>query len=287
MQKRNAKPTPPRSDKKVASSKPRPPQPTRPDRREIKYHGINACLAIWRQRPQDIIRVYLLEANIPRCTEFLKWVAAQRKAYHIVGNDDLEKLTESIHHQGICVLALEPAPMRFDDLKRALDADKGPQLLAFLDGVENPHNVGAILRTCAHFDVRFLLVEARKLSSLSASACRIAEGGAEHVALIGLVEPITELKVLQKLGFRIAATSVTDGDPVYSHSFRRKTLLAMGAEQIGVSRATRKIADANITIPGTELVESLNVSAAFAVFAGEYFRQRHFGVATNENTLHL
>lgn len=258
-------------------------QPPRPEpqrseivataRREVKYYGLAACMALWERRPHDIIRVYLEEPLIPKFTDLLRWVAAKRKAYHIVGNEDLERLTESIHHQGVCILARERSALEFNDLLGLLREDQGRQLLVYLDGVENPHNFGAILRTCAHYGVRFILGAEGRLPKLSGAACRVAEGGAEQIGLVQLRQPINQLHQLEKLGFQLLATAGNRGGSLYQHQFAPRTLLAMGAEQQGVSNNLFQLAQQVIKIPGSGHVESLNVSVAFAVCASEYYRQ--------------
>ena len=251
-----------------------PPAAAEPVRRELKYYGIAACLALWERRPHDVIRVYLEESLIPKFTPLLRWAAAKRKAYHIVGSDDLERLTDSIHHQGICVLAREPSPLEFSDLLGLLREDQGRQLLVYLDGVENPYNLGAIVRSCAHFGTRFILGAEGRLPKLSGAACRVAEGGAEQIATVLLRHPARHLRQLQELGFQLVATAGGRGDSLYRHRFAPRTLLIMGAEQHGISAPVFDLAQHTLKIPGSGQVESLNVSVAFAVCASEYYRQQ-------------
>ncbi|HWS02987.1 MAG TPA: TrmH family RNA methyltransferase [Gammaproteobacteria bacterium] len=243
-------------------------------RRELKYYGVAACQALWDRRPHDVVRVYLEEHLIPKFSELLRGVAAKRKAYHIVASDDLERLTDTIHHQGICILARERTPLEFSDLLGLLKEDQGKQLLVYLDGVENPHNFGAIVRTCAHFGVRFILGAEGRLPKFSGAACRVAEGGAEQVALVTLRHPDRQLQQLRDMNFHFVATAVARGVSLYQHPFAARTLLIMGAEQVGVSNALLELTQQVLKIPGSGNVESLNVSVAFGVCAGEYYRQQ-------------
>jgi len=242
-------------------------------RREIKYYGVNACMALWQQRPHDVIRIYIEEALLSRFGPMLRWAAQAKKAYHIVPREDLEKITESTHHQGVCVLALERPCANFQWLLSRLEASDEPHMLIYLDGVENPHNFGAILRACAHFGVSYVLGDGTSMPSLSPSACRVAEGGAEHVSVIALDRPLPQLQKLKGLGFELSAATVGRGRDLFRHRFRPRTVLILGAEETGVSKAIARLADVALTIPGMPVVESLNVSAACAVFAAEYFRQ--------------
>lgn len=249
------------------------PAPQKAERREIKYYGVNACLALWQQRPQDVIRIYIEEALVSRFGPMLRWAAQAKKAYHIVPREDLERVTESTHHQGVCILAVERPRANFQWLRSLLETNSDPRMLIYLDGVENPHNFGAILRACAHFGVLYVLGDSTSMPNLSPSACRVAEGGAEHVAVVGLDRPSQQLQTLKSLGFELAAGSVGRGRDLFRHHYRPRTVLILGAEETGVSKTIARLADTTLTIPGTPVVDSLNVSAACAVFAAEYFRQ--------------
>lgn len=259
---------------KPYKSKPAAGNPYRKEspRKEIKYYGFAACMAIWQTRPQDVIRIYLLDARTRECGAMLKWAAAQRLAYHVVGEEDLEKLTESIHHQGMCLLAREPAPFTWFHLLEELDDERRPVLLVYLDGVENPHNLGAILRTCAHFGVGYVLGEAGKLPAASPSACRVAEGGAEYVKLIAVKDKLKALRDLKALGFELLTTAAR-GQSLYQHQFNKRSLIVMGAEGTGVTRALQTLAGKTLMIPGSGAVESLNVASAFSILTGEFVRQ--------------
>jgi len=247
--------------------------PERPTAREIKYYGTAACLEIWKRRPADVIRIYITEERVKQFGPMLKWAAANRKAYHVVEDLDLEKLTEATHHQGVCVLAHEKESVSVVQLKNALKNTKGPVSIAYLDGVENPHNLGAIVRTCAHFGVRYVVGERGRLPAMSPSACRVAEGGAEHVDLVAVSNRDKDLQQLRDLGFAIVATAAT-GDSLYRHRFAERTLVVMGAEGSGVSRSLSQNADVVLAIPGSGDVESLNVSVAFGVVLSECRRQQ-------------
>ena len=237
--------------------------------REQKYYGIHASLAIWEKRPQDIIRIYVRESNIKMFTPTLRWCAQQKKAYHIVPDAELDRITESVHHEGVCILAKELRPMSFSECMASL---KGSKIcLLYLDGVQNPHNIGSIIRTCAHFGIPYIL--GSHLPSLSASACRIAKGGAELVRLVQLDRPLESLAQLKKEGFAFIGTSSHGGVSLYRYQYPPRTLLAFGSESEGMSQALLKLTTQKIQIPGTGLIESLNVSVATSLCLGEYTRQ--------------
>lgn len=262
---RKAPPGPPRTLTK-------PPRPPRPERAEVKYHGIAACIALWNQRSDDVVRVYVERSCLDNFSELLKACSKERKPFHVVDADDLERLTETVHHGGVCILALEHRALTLDQLRLIMRDNTKRQLLVYLDGVENPHNLGAIVRSCAHFGVSYVLGARGQLPRLSPSACRVAEGGAEHVTLVPLDKPLADLQELIADGFTLVGTSVATGTSVYKFKFPTRSILVMGAESVGMSDELQAKTKDIIRIPGSDAIDSLNVSAAFAVFASEFFR---------------
>ncbi len=236
---------------------------------EIKVCGVAACRTLFEVRPDDIVRVYVTKAVKRRFSALVAYCSRERLAYHVVDEEELSKVAATTHHEGVCVLARTWAPSLTDLLARVGD---GPALVVALDGVDNPHNLGAILRSAAHFGV-LALVRAEQDGRTAPSAHRVAEGGAEVVPVVRVEDFVEALKRLSASGFEIVATA-GDGDrDLYDHRFTRRTVLVMGAEREGVSRPVRGVADAVLSIGGTGAVESLNVSVATAVVIAERWRQ--------------
>ena len=215
---------------------------------EKKYYGIHAVLRIAEKRPNDIIRVYLDESNVKTFGPLLKWCAANRKVYRIVPPLELAKISDSVHHEGICIVAEEPPILTSDTFLKNLPK-KG--CLLYLDNVENPNNFGSILRTAAHFGVPYILGENLPLT---ASACRIAKGGAEIVQLVSLKRPIDTLAALEKEGFVFITTSSHRGESLYKFSFPPRSIIAIGSESSGLKGPLLKRATKSIRIDGTNAV---------------------------------
>jgi TrmH RNA methyltransferase len=240
--------------------------------KEIKYYGLHACQALWEKRPQDIIRVYLDPKNVKIFSRLLKWCADQKKAYHIIPIDELDRVSDSVHHEGVCILAKE-LPFLTDDGLISRISQSPSVCLLYLDGVQNPHNLGSIMRTCAHFNIPFILGEAGQIPALTPSACRIAKGAAEVVRLAALQKPMPFLNQLKKKGFSFIATSSHPGSSLYQFSFPRRSIIALGSESCGISKAFQSLSESRLQIPGSGAMESLNVSVAAALCLGEYYRQ--------------
>lgn len=245
------------------------------DREESKVYGLHACLALFERRSHDIVKLYLSERRKFDAAPIVKWCAAERLAYKMVEEDDLEKITGSKHHEGICIVARRAPGMSFESLLDILSADSSPACVLALEDVGNPHNVGAILRVAANFGVLALIDLSGEAREIPGAALRVAEGGGESVPLVRAGRPKETLTALKQAGMRIVATSPRAERSIFSKPLPKRCVLLMGSEAIGLSRATRKLADLEVSIPGTGAVESLNVSCATAVVLAEYFRE-HF-----------
>lgn len=260
---------------KKAPSEPLAPRPKKSQSGEMKVYGVNASRALWQNRASDIVRVYCSEALAKEFGPLLKWCATQRKAYHVVPDVELEKVSASVHHEGIVLIAREPK--RLGDEELIARAETLPRVcpMLFLDNVANPHNIGSMMRISAHFGAPIAMGRAEDLPRLTPSAARMAEGGMEHVTLAGLEKPGATIERLKKAGYALIATA-GDGDvDLYQAKLPPRAIIAVGNEVRGISASLRKAADMVVRIPGTGVVDSLNVAAAAGLVLGEHWRQHH------------
>src|SRR5690606_30752640 len=114
---------------------------------ELRLHGFNAVQAVFARRPHAIRKLYLAQARIPQLQPLLKWCVANRVGYRVVGEADLRKLAASAHHEGVVADVLREPPLSLAAWLGTLPP--GPCCALWLDGVGNPHNLGAILRSAA------------------------------------------------------------------------------------------------------------------------------------------
>lgn len=240
--------------------------------RELRLYGRNAVDAVFTRRPEAIRKVYLLEARIPQLQPLLKWCAANRVGYRVVAEDDLRKLAASTHHEGIVADVLREAPQSLGAWLQALP--EGPACALWLDGVGNPHNLGAILRSAAHFGVSAVLLPKTSPLALSGAAARVAEGGAEAVPFVRLGRDDNALAQLRSAGFALAATVVRGGEDLFAARLPERLVYVLGAEGEGMDAELAKACDLRLGIPGSGKVESLNVSAATAVLLAQWGQQR-------------
>jgi TrmH RNA methyltransferase len=199
----------------------------------------------------------------------LSWAATQRLPYRELDEESLRKVAGGTHHEGLVVIA---KPLRFSAFVPADSGERAgsppaasvPLWLA-LDGVENPHNLGAILRSAAFFGAEGVLVGgAAPGDKVNQASIRIAEGGAEYLQLAAVPELAAILAAQWSRGWNVFGLE-TDGTPLPRQRPARPTLLVLGHEHEGLRPAIRKACTAVHRIPGGGTLASLNVSVAAGV----------------------
>lgn len=253
--------------------KPRTPAPAQQRNAENRLYGLNACLAAFAKRPEALRKVYLTEARIPALQPLLAWCVKNRLGYRVVEEGDLDKLTGSRHHEGVCCDLSRSPPMDLGRLLASLPEAPTPSVLLWLDGVGNPHNLGALLRSAAHFGVDGVIVPAQAGLEVSGAAARVAEGASEVVPLVQVATAADALYALQLHGYTLVATVPRAGVSLYGQALPARLALIFGAEGEGMSAALIAAAQHRLTVPGSGAIESLNVAASVAVVLGEYWRQ--------------
>jgi TrmH RNA methyltransferase len=240
---------------------------------------MRACAALFGRRPESIVRVYLTTARRREFAALLDWCARERRGFQVVAEDSLARLSGSLHHEGIAILARTLPRRTLADLLAGIEAGTIVGPLVYLDGVQNPHNLGSILRTAAHFGAGAVIGRVGELPPLSAAAVRVAEGAAEHVPVFDLADPPADLRRLRRAGFVTVATASTGGEPLFTARLDRRVIVVLGNEGEGVSRALLAAAGRVVRIPGTGAVESLNVAVACGVVLGEVWRREEGATA--------
>ncbi|MCC5450424.1 tRNA/rRNA methyltransferase [Rheinheimera sp. UJ51] len=252
---------------KVRTNK--PPKTVQSD--ESKVYGENACRVLFAQRPAAVIRLYISQQLAPKFADVMKYLAAAKKAYHIVDDAELEKVAGSGHHGGIVLLVKRKTQQKLADYLQ--QKGRKQDCLLALDGVGNPHNLGAITRSCAHFGVGGIIMKQPELLQ-SGAALRTAEGGGEFVDGLSCDNLPLALKLCKEAGYTLITTSSHGGNSLYNTPLPAKVVIVFGEEMFGVSQHVAKNADIALQIPGTGKVESLNVSVAASLILGEWYRQQ-------------
>ena len=236
---------------------------------EVAFYGVHASLAIAAHRPNEILRVFHAPSRRMVVGPLLKQMAAWRKPYREVIDEELGRIARTMHHEGVVVVA---RPLRVGSIRALAEQADANALIVALDTVGNPHNLGAILRTAAYFGGTAVLVSNRaEQANLSPAAARIAQGAAETVPCFGAPELGDALQMLSERGVRVVGTDHRARRSMAAERLKRPVCLVLGNEQTGLSPDVRKLCDPIISIPGAArpdgetAVESLNVSVAAGI----------------------
>ena len=236
---------------------------------ETRVYGENACQALFQSRPEAIVRAWFIQSVTPRFKEALRWMAANRKAYHVVDEAELTKASGTEHHGGVCFLIKK---RNGTTVKQWVSQAGTQDCVLALEDVSNPHNLGGMMRSCAHFGVKGVVVQDAALLE-SGAAIRTAEGGAEHVQPITGDSIVDVLDDFRQAGYTVVTTSSERGKPLFKTELPEKMVLVLGQEFDGLPDAARDASDLCVKIDGTGHVESLNVSVATGVLLAEWWRQ--------------
>jgi len=249
---------------------PRPPKP-RVDRSRgkpsklLRIAGLPAVSALFASAPQRVERLFFDQRARSQVGDFCAELARARKSYRMVSSDELERVAGSVMHGGVVALA-QPKPVPMLDLANVTDWARDGALLLLLDGIGNPHNLGAIARTAAFFGLpRMVLSDHPSQAGPSDASYRVAEGGLEYVELYRSVRFTQALQRLRR-SYRVIGTAAGKGQPLDAALESEKALaLVLGNEEHGLPHATLAACDAIVTIPGAGFVQSLNVAASAAI----------------------
>lgn len=236
---------------------------------ETRVYGENACQALFQSRPEAIVRAWFIQSVTPRFKEALRWMAANRKAYHVIDEAELAKASGTEHHGGVCFLIKK---RNGTTVKQWVSQAGAQDCVLALEKESNPHNLGGMMRSCAHFGVKAVVVQDAALLE-SGAAIRTAEGGAEHVQPITGDSIVNVLDDFRQAGYTVVTTSSEQGKPLFSTALPEKVVLVLGQEADGLPDAAHDASDLCVKIDGTGKVESLNVSVATGVLLAEWWRQ--------------
>ena len=230
--------------------------------KEQTLYGLRACLAAAQHRPDDLLRAFHTADRRSEIGPLLSSLAQRRRPYREVDDAELRRVAGTPHHEGI---ALVCAPLCYAD-EPALPPPGPDTLWLALDGVTNPHNQGAILRSAAWFGVGAVLQGGVAPGPLNAAAIRVAQGGAEVVRSVACPELAGTLARLRARGVQVlGADQRAERSAFDPRTFQGPVCLVMGNEARGLSPAVRRACTATVGIPGSGAVESLNVAVAAGV----------------------
>ena len=231
----------------------------------LRVSGQAAVEALFASAPERVERLFFEARTKPTLGGCCAILARARKPYREVAPAELARIAGTPLHGGVVAVARPQPLLQFDPM-----AARDGQPLLILDGIGNPHNLGAIARSAAFFGVEHLLLADRPEQALpSDAAYRVAEGGLDRLMLYR-ASLATALPALRP-AYRLVAAVAEHGRP-WRPASERPTALILGNEEAGVAPAVLALCDEKVTIPGCGRVQSLNVASAAAILLYELTR---------------
>ena len=191
-----------------------------------------------------------------------------------VDRKKLDRLAENNNHQGIVIEVEMPVELSESDLKTAVENLTETALFLVLDNVQDPHNLGACLRTADATGVHGVIITKDNATGITPTVCKVASGAAETVPVYQVTNLARTLRWLKGEGLWIMGAAGETAQTIYSTDFSVPMALVVGTEGKGLRRLTKEQCDVLVSVPMLGKVESLNLSVATGVLLYEAVRQR-------------
>lgn len=191
-----------------------------------------------------------------------------------VEKEKLDTLSAGGVHQGIVAMAAEKEYCEVEDILRIAEARGEMPLLVICDGIEDPYNLGAVIRCAECAGAHGVIIPKRRSAGLTPTAAKASAGALEHMAIAKVVNIAVEIDRLRERGIWLYAAEA-GGDDLYQVDLNRPAAIVFGSEGDGVSRLVREKCDYTVSIPMYGKLNSMNVSTAAAVILTEAARRRH------------
>lgn len=239
-----------------------------------RLYGLHAVRVLLARAPQRVLRVCLQQGrNDERAAEIEALARAAGRPLERVDAQRLRGWVGDVAHQGV-VAEVEPLrPVSEDQLHGLLGTASDPLVLA-LDGVQDPHNLGACLRTADACGVVAVVVPRDRAATLNAAARKVAAGAAETTPVVTVTNLARCLRLLKDAGLWIVGADASAAQRAADIDLRGGRCLVLGAEGAGLRELTRRNCDWLVSLPSQGAVESLNVSVAAGMLLYEAVRQR-------------
>ncbi|WP_223483894.1 23S rRNA (guanosine(2251)-2'-O)-methyltransferase RlmB [Pseudomonas sp. A-RE-19] len=248
-----------------------------------KIYGVHAVEALLRHHPKRVKQIWLAEGRSdPRVQTLIELAAENRVAVGQAERRELDAWVEGVH-QGV-VADVSPSQVWGEAmLDELLDRTEGAPLLLVLDGVTDPHNLGACLRSADAAGALAVIVPKDKSATLTPTVRKVACGAAEVIPLVAVTNLARTLEKLKQRGLWVVGTAGEAEQELYQQDLTGPTILIMGAEGSGMRRLTRDLCDYLVRLPMAGSVSSLNVSVATGVCLFEALRQRGVKAAAKKS----
>ena len=239
--------------------------------------GMHAVTALLRKEPELVKRIWVEQSRRDqRGRELLGLAKSHGISVERVDRVALEKIVGEVKHQGVAAESQNQPAMDESTFLDWLDKSDEIPFLLILDGVQDPHNLGACLRTADAVGVQAVIAPRDNACGLTSTVRKVACGAAESVPFVQVTNLARFLRALQDKGVFLTGTAADADTSLYQADLRGPIGLVLGAEGKGMRRLTREHCDTLVSLPMVGQVESLNVSVSAGVLLYEAVRQRKF-----------
>jgi len=211
-----------------------------------------------------------------RIEEIVQLAGAQNIPVRFEDRNQLDRLANSRDHQGVVAVAAARSPATLEDILDHANKSKGQMgLIVLLDGVEDPHNLGAIIRTALAAGAHGIVIPERRAAGLTETVARASAGALAHLPVAKVTNLARAMEELKEAGYWLVGLDEAADKSYTEVDYTTPTGMVMGGEGNGLHELTRKRCDFVVSLPTTGPVKSLNVSVATGVVLFEALRQRH------------
>ena len=241
--------------------------------RHQQIYGVHAVRAVLERRPETLIAAKVLREASGKLGDLVRTLAARGVAVERVARADLDRLTDGGVHQGIVVEVQAAPEFSIGDFEELVIARGRALRLLVLDGVEDPRNLGACLRTADAAGIDAVVVPKDHSAKLTAVAVKTSTGAAESVPVFRAPNLARTLTWLKEAQVWVVGADAEARQSLYETKLATPVALVLGGEGRGIRRLTRDLCDELVYIPMAGTVESLNVSVATGIMLFELLRQ--------------
>ena len=223
---------------------------------------------------RDIEKLFIQNGDREGSVNLLLGIASERKIPIVEAErSKLDSLTGGAHHQGVVAIAAERNYASIDDIFEYAEQKGEKPFIIILDGIEDPHNLGAIIRSAECSGAHGVIIPKRRAVGLTSTAAKASAGAIEHMRVAKVTNLATTIDELKDRGLWLYAANM-DGEVYYESDLSGAVGLVMGSEGFGISRLVKEKCDFVVSIPLYGNVNSMNVSCAAAVLMTEVARQK-------------
>jgi 23S rRNA (guanosine2251-2'-O)-methyltransferase len=245
-------------------------------KKEILF-GINPVYEALKAGRRDVFKILIANGKISKRLEQIAILAGSLKiSVERFSGADLKMISGTDYHQGVCA---ETGPYPFVDFSDMLmgikDGGSKPFLL-LLDNIVDPHNLGALVRTAVCVGVSGVVILKDRSVPPTPAVSKSSAGALEHARLSHVTNMVNTIKTLKNNGLWIVGIDRAADESIFSSDMKEFNAIVVGGEGKGIRPLVKKHCDKLISIPQTDLIDSLNASVAGAVVMYEIFRQRRF-----------